>query len=114
MSRTEVAAEVFSPVDPGLRAEIMQKRCATVVGGRRSSKCAAGPRILTAERSRSILCSIQRDRDLDPTIRRSRRQAWAKILDTRKTTPGLRGLRKAAVVAVWGRRTIASDSSTWC
>src|ERR1700748_1655045 len=101
---TEVAAEVFRRVDPKLTVEILQPDGAALTGGETIMQVrgSAGA-ILTAERV--ALHFLQRlfgiatlTRQFVEAIGKSR----AKILDTRKTTPGLRGLEKAAVLAGGG------------
>ncbi len=75
---TEVAAEVFRRVDPALRVEIAQKDGAIVAGGTAVLEVRGRARsILTAERvALNFLQRPQRDRDLDSSIRRSRRRPW--------------------------------------
>jgi len=101
---TEVAAEVFRRVDPKLSIEILQPDGTALSGGETIMQVrgAAGS-ILTAERVAlnflQHLCGIATlTRQFVEAIGKSR----AKILDTRKTTPGLRGLEKAAVLAGGG------------
>ena len=101
---TEVAAEVFRRVDPNLSIEILQPDGTALSGGETIMQVrgAAGS-ILTAERVAlnflQHLCGIATlTRQFVEAIGKSR----AKILDTRKTTPGLRGLEKAAVLAGGG------------
>ncbi|HKP93519.1 MAG TPA: carboxylating nicotinate-nucleotide diphosphorylase, partial [Chthoniobacterales bacterium] len=98
------AAEVFRRVNPKLNVEILQPDGAALAGGETilEVRGAAGS-ILTAERV--ALNFLQRlsgiatlTRQFVEAIGKSR----AKILDTRKTTPGLRALEKAAVVAGGG------------
>jgi nicotinate-nucleotide pyrophosphorylase (carboxylating) len=110
---TETAAEVFRRVDPTLTVEILQPDGAALTGGETilEVRGAAGS-ILTAERVAlnflQRLCGIATlTRQFVEAIGKSR----AKILDTRKTTPGLRALEKAAVVAGGGanHRSTLSD-----
>jgi nicotinate-nucleotide pyrophosphorylase (carboxylating) len=101
---TETTAEVFRRVDPKLHVEILQTDGSSLTGGEtileiRGAACS----ILTAERV--ALNFLQRlsgiatlTRQFVDGVGKSR----AKILDTRKTTPGLRALEKAAVVAGGG------------
>jgi nicotinate-nucleotide pyrophosphorylase (carboxylating) len=100
----EVAAEVFRRVNPQLEVQIFQPDGAALSGGETilEVRGAAGS-ILTAERVAlnflQRLCGIATlTRQFVEAIGKSR----AKILDTRKTTPGLRALEKAAVVAGGG------------
>lgn len=101
---TETAAEVFRRVNPKLNVEILQPDGTALTGGETilEVRGSAGS-ILTAERV--ALNFLQRlsgiatlTRQFVEGIGKSR----AKILDTRKTTPGLRALEKAAVVAGGG------------
>lgn len=101
----EIAAEVFRRVDGGLKVE---------VAARSGSKVHAGETVLTIQGpvqsiltgERVALNFLQR---LSATATLTRRfveavaGTQALILDTRKTTPGLRALEKAAVVAGGGR-----------
>src|SRR3954465_11866880 len=110
---TEAAAEVFRRVNPQLNVEILQADGTSVSGGGTilEVRGAAGS-MLTAERV--ALNFLQRlsgiatlTRQFVEAIGKSR----AKILDTRKTTPGLRALEKAAVIAGGGanHRSTLSD-----
>ena len=110
---TDAAAEVFRRVDPQLEIEIAQPDGTALAGGETilEVRGAAGS-ILTAERVAlnflQRLCGIATlTRQFVEAIGKSR----AKILDTRKTTPGLRALEKAAVVAGGGanHRSTLSD-----
>jgi nicotinate-nucleotide pyrophosphorylase (carboxylating) len=101
---TETAAEVFRRVDPTLTIEILQPDGTALTGGETVLEVrGAASSILTAERV--ALNFLQRlsgiatfTRQFVDAIGKSR----AKILDTRKTTPGLRALEKAAVMAGGG------------
>lgn len=100
----EIAAEVFRRVNPKLNVEILQPDGTALIGGETILEVRGSARsILTAERV--ALNFLQRlsgiatlTREFVEAIGKSR----AKILDTRKTTPGLRALEKAAVVAGGG------------
>jgi nicotinate-nucleotide pyrophosphorylase (carboxylating) len=110
---TETAAEVFRRVDSTLNVEILQPDGTALTGGETIIEVrGAAASILTAERV--ALNFLQRlsgiatlTRQFVEAIGKSR----AKILDTRKTTPGLRALEKAAVVAGGGsnHRSTLSD-----
>src|SRR5438552_14493757 len=109
----QTAAEVFRRVNPKLNVEVLQPDGAALTGGETILEV-RGPAgsILTAERVAlnflQRLCGIATlTRQFVEAIGKSR----AKILDTRKTTPGLRGLEKAAVVAGGGanHRSTLSD-----
>jgi nicotinate-nucleotide pyrophosphorylase (carboxylating) len=100
----EIAAEVFRRVNPKLNVEVLQPDGSALIGGETILEVRGEARsILTAERV--ALNFLQRlsgvatlTRQFVEAIGKSR----AKILDTRKTTPGLRALEKAAVVAGGG------------
>jgi nicotinate-nucleotide pyrophosphorylase (carboxylating) len=100
----QAAAEVFQRVNPKLNVEILQPDGAALTGGETILEVRGPARsILTAERV--ALNFLQRlsgiatlTRQFVDAIGKSR----AKILDTRKTTPGLRALEKAAVLAGGG------------
>ena len=100
----ETAAEVFRRVNPQLNVTVVQADGTALTGGETILEVRGPARsILTAERV--ALNFLQRlsgiatlTRQFVDAIGKSR----AKILDTRKTTPGLRALEKAAVVAGGG------------
>src|SRR5438067_9119657 len=100
----QTAAEVFRRVNPKLNVEILQPDGIALSGGETILEVrGAAASILTAERVAlnflQRLCGIATlTRQFADAIGKSR----AKILDTRKTTPGLRALEKAAVVAGGG------------
>ncbi|HEX8296078.1 MAG TPA: carboxylating nicotinate-nucleotide diphosphorylase [Chthoniobacteraceae bacterium] len=100
----EVAAEVFRRVDSALEVAVIRGSGAPVVHGETVLEIAGSVRsILTAERV--ALNFLQRLSGI-ATLTRQFVEAVgphrARILDTRKTTPGLRALEKAAVVAGGG------------
>lgn len=102
---TETAAEVFRRVDPGLHVEIKQAEGAMLMGGETILEIRGAARsILTGERV--ALNFLQRLCGIATLTRQFVEgigaKSKAKILDTRKTTPGLRALEKAAVVAGGG------------
>jgi nicotinate-nucleotide pyrophosphorylase (carboxylating) len=101
---TETAAEVFHRVDRNLRVNLLRKDGSEVnpsdsvidIEGQAGS-------ILKAERV--ALNFLQRLSGIATLTRKfvdAAANEHVKILDTRKTTPGLRGLEKAAVVAGGG------------
>ena len=101
---TATAAEVFRRVDAGLHVEILQSDGALLMGGETILEIRGAARsILTAERVAlnflQRLCGIA---TLTRQFVEGVGKSEAKILDTRKTTPGLRALEKAAVVAGGG------------
>ncbi|HEY5036431.1 MAG TPA: carboxylating nicotinate-nucleotide diphosphorylase [Chthoniobacterales bacterium] len=102
---SEVAAEVFRRVDPELRVEILQQDGAAVTGGTTVLEIRGRARsILSAERV--ALNFLQRLSGVATLTREFVEAAGpngAKILDTRKTTPGMRRFEKAAVVAGGGK-----------
>jgi nicotinate-nucleotide pyrophosphorylase (carboxylating) len=100
----QTAAEVFRRVNPKLNVEVLQPDGAALLGGETilEVRGAAGS-ILTAERV--ALNFLQRLSGIATLTRQfvdAAGRSRAKILDTRKTTPGLRALEKAAVVAGGG------------
>ena len=103
----EVAAEVFRQVDPALDVQILQPSGSWVTPGV-PVLVISGPvrSILTAERV--ALNFLQQLSGVATLTRRfvdaveAVPGARARILDTRKTTPGLRALEKAAVKAGGG------------
>jgi nicotinate-nucleotide pyrophosphorylase (carboxylating) len=103
----EVSAEVFRQVDPSLKVELLQPSGSRVTPGVEVLSI-EGPvhSILTAERV--ALNFLQQLSGVATLTRRfvdaieAVPGARTKVLDTRKTTPGLRALEKAAVVAGGG------------
>lgn len=98
----EVAAEAFRQVDPALRVEVVLCSGSPVRAGDAVLAISGKVRsILTAERV--ALNFLQRLSGVATLTRRFVEAApGARILDTRKTTPGLRALEKAAVRAGGG------------
>lgn len=100
----ETAAEVFRRVDPALRVEILQNDGTQLAGGETLLEVRGAARsILTAERV--ALNFLQRLSGIATLTRQfvdGIGRASVRILDTRKTTPGLRALEKAAVAAGGG------------
>ena len=100
----ETAAEVFRRVDSKLRIDIRKKDGAEIAIGETVLEVRGAARsILTAERV--ALNFLQRLSGIATLTRQFVEAAGehrAKILDTRKTTPGLRAIEKAAVVAGGG------------
>jgi nicotinate-nucleotide pyrophosphorylase (carboxylating) len=100
----ETAAEVFTRVDPRLVVKILRASGLGVLPGDTVLEiCGAVRSILTAERV--ALNFLQRLSGVATLTRRYVTAVGshpARILDTRKTTPGLRALEKAAVVAGGG------------
>ncbi len=101
---TETAAEVFRQVDPKLRIEIVQRDGASLNGGESVLEVRGhAASILTAERvALNFLQRLSGIATLTHEFVEAVGKYPAKILDTRKTTPGMRALEKAAVVAGGG------------
>jgi nicotinate-nucleotide pyrophosphorylase (carboxylating) len=101
---TAVAAEVFRRVDPALEVEVAAADGTSVSPGDAVIRLrgAAGS-ILTAERT--ALNFLQRLSGVATVTRdyvRAVEGTGARVIDTRKTTPGMRALEKAAVVSGGG------------
>src|SRR5438477_5696746 len=100
----QTAAEVFQRVNPKLNVEVLQPDGAALIGGETILEVRGPARsILTAERV--ALNFLQRLSGIATLTRQfvdATGKSRAKILDTRKTTPGLRALEKAAVLAGGG------------
>ncbi len=98
------AAAVFQRVDPKLHVQVLQPDGSALSGGETILEIRGSARsILTAERV--ALNFLQRLSGIATLTRQfvdGIGKSKAKILDTRKTTPGLRALEKAAVVAGGG------------
>ena len=110
---TAAAAEVFRRVNPQLNVEILQADGTSLTGGETilEVRGAAGS-ILTAERvALNFLQRLSGIATLTRQFVEAIGKSQAKILDTRKTAPGLRALEKAAVVAGGGanHRSTLSD-----
>jgi nicotinate-nucleotide pyrophosphorylase (carboxylating) len=100
----ETAVEVFRRVDAGLSVQVVRESGGALVAGDTVLEIHGSVRsILTAERV--ALNFLQRLSGVATLTRRyvdAVAPHRARILDTRKTTPGLRALEKAAVVAGGG------------
>ena len=101
---SEVAAEVFRRVDPSLDVEVAAPDGTVLQPGDLAMRVAGAARsILTAERT--ALNFLQRLSGVATVTRayvRAIEGTGARIIDTRKTTPGMRRLEKAAVLAGGG------------
>ena len=101
---TDTAAEVFRRIDPALHIQVLRADGADVNAGDVIIEIRGLARsILKAERV--VLNFLQRLSGIATLTRKFVDAAGndqVKILDTRKTTPGLRALEKAAVVAGGG------------
>lgn len=100
----QTAAEVFRRVNPKLNVEILQADGAALMGGETVLEVrGAASSILTAERvALNFLQRLSGIATLTGQYVQAIGKSRAKILDTRKTTPGLRVLERAAVVAGGG------------
>jgi len=100
----DTAGEVFRRVDPQLQVRILARSGSALAAGGTILEIRGSVRsILTAERV--ALNFLQRLSGIATLTRRfveAVQPHRARILDTRKTTPGLRALEKAAVVAGGG------------
>ena len=96
-----VAAEVFARVDPTIRTQARVEDGATVaVGAALMDVAGPAPSVLMAERT--ALNFLQRLCGIATLSRRFAKAVFGTatiVVDTRKTTPGLRALEKAAVRA---------------
>ncbi|HEU0302495.1 MAG TPA: carboxylating nicotinate-nucleotide diphosphorylase [Longimicrobium sp.] len=101
---SEVAAEVFRRVDPSLEVDaVAADGTAVEPGGLAMALRGSARSILTGERT--ALNFMQRLSGVATVTRRYVRAVegtGARVIDTRKTTPGMRALEKAAVVAGGG------------
>jgi len=101
---SEVAAEVFRRVDPALCVEAAMGDGTAVTAGDRVMRISgSAASILTAERT--ALNFLQQLSGVATATRRyvdAIAGTGARVIDTRKTTPGMRRLEKAAVVAGGG------------
>ena len=100
----DIAAEVFGRVDPKTRAKIIAPSGNRVKKGDTVIEIeGAVCSILTAERvALNFLQHLSGVATLTAQFVKAVGKRQARILDTRKTTPGLRALEKAAVVAGGG------------
>jgi nicotinate-nucleotide pyrophosphorylase (carboxylating) len=100
ISGTEVAAEVFRRVDPGLAVDVLAPDGTWVARGDRVMRVTGPARsILTAERTAlNFLQRLSGVASLTRVYVNAIGGTAARVIDTRKTTPGMRLLEKAAVV----------------
>jgi nicotinate-nucleotide pyrophosphorylase (carboxylating) len=100
VSGVELAARVFSKVDPGLEVEILIPDGSRVSGGALLIRVEGKARsILTAERTAlNFLQRLSGVATLTAAYVDAIKGTSARILDTRKTTPGYRLLEKQAVL----------------
>ena len=101
---SETAAEVFRRVDPKLHVQIKEADGASLSGGETILEVRGAARsILTAERvALNFLQRLSGIATLTREFVAAAGKTKARVIDTRKTTPGLRALEKAAVVAGGG------------
>lgn len=98
LSGLEAAREVFAQTDPGLRFEALAEQGAWSEGGDVAVIEGAAAGILAGERvALNLLSHLSGVATLTAHYVRAVEGTAAKILDTRKTTPGLRALEKRAV-----------------
>ena len=100
----ETAAEAFRRVDPKLHLQVQQPDGSNLTGGETILEIRGAARsILTAERvALNFLQRLSGIATLTRQFVEGMGKSKAQILDTRKTTPGLRALEKAAIVAGGG------------
>jgi nicotinate-nucleotide pyrophosphorylase (carboxylating) len=100
----ETAAEVFRRVDDKLEVTVLQPDGSSLLGGEAILEIRGAARsILTGERvALNFLQRLSGIATLTRHFVEGAGKSKAKILDTRKTTPGLRALEKAAVKAGGG------------
>jgi nicotinate-nucleotide pyrophosphorylase (carboxylating) len=101
---TETAAEVFRRIDPGINTQVMRSDGAEAHTGDIVLEIrGAAHSILKAERvALNFLQRLSGIATLTHKFVDAAANTHVKILDTRKTTPGLRRLEKAAVLAGGG------------
>ena len=102
---TEIARRVFAKIDPSVKAEILLKDGSHASSGATVIEL-AGPAQALLAGERTALNFLQRLSAVATATRRfvdAVDGTGAKILDTRKTTPGWRAIEKAAVLAGGGR-----------
>ena len=104
LAGVETAAEVFRRVNPKLNVEVLLPDGTALLGGETILEVRGAARsILTAERvALNFVQRLSGVATLTAQFVQAIGKSRAKILDTRKTTPGLRALEKAAVVAGGG------------
>jgi nicotinate-nucleotide pyrophosphorylase (carboxylating) len=96
----DVATEVFRQVDPDLQVERLTEEGGWREGGEVTRVTGSAAAILTAERTAlNFLQRLSGVATLAARCAQAVEGTGARILDTRKTTPGLRALEKAAVKA---------------
>jgi nicotinate-nucleotide pyrophosphorylase (carboxylating) len=101
---SEVAAEVFRRVDPALEIEVAAPDgTALEAGGVAMTVRGSARSILTAERTAlNFMQRLSGVATVTRTYVRAVEGTGARVIDTRKTTPGMRALEKAAVLAGGG------------
>jgi nicotinate-nucleotide pyrophosphorylase (carboxylating) len=100
LSGLGVFKEVFSRVDPRVKVEFLVKEGASLSAGQTVAEITGPARsILTGERvSLNFLMRLSGIATRTGQFLKAMGEGGPKLLDTRKTTPGLRTLEKAAVV----------------
>jgi nicotinate-nucleotide pyrophosphorylase (carboxylating) len=104
VSGCDLAVEVFRRVDPALAVEVVAGDGSAIVRGDVVLRLDGAARsILTAERTAlNFLQRLSGVATLTRVYVRAITGTGARVIDTRKTTPGMRRLEKAAVVAGGG------------
>jgi nicotinate-nucleotide pyrophosphorylase (carboxylating) len=104
LAGTATAAQVFRRVDPSLLVEILRQDGAEIAEGEAVLQVRGAARtILTAERvALNFVQRLSGVATLTKEFVKAAANDHVQILDTRKTTPGLRALEKAAVAAGGG------------
>jgi nicotinate-nucleotide pyrophosphorylase (carboxylating) len=96
----EAAATAFALLDPAVRAERLLTEGVWREGGPVMSIEGKARALLTAERTAlNLLAHLSGVATMAARAARAVQGTGARVLDTRKTTPGLRALEKAAVAA---------------
>ena len=104
LAGAETAAEVFRRIDPAIEVAISHKDGSEINAGDSAMELRGAARsILKAERvALNFLQRLSGIATMTHKFVEAAANEHVKILDTRKTTPGLRALEKAAVVAGGG------------
>jgi nicotinate-nucleotide pyrophosphorylase (carboxylating) len=105
LAGAQIAVKTFKKLDPGLEVTLVQEDGARLKAGETVLRLQGATRsILTGERvALNFIQRLSGVATLTASFVEAVRGTGAEILDTRKTTPGLRALEKAAVVAGGGR-----------
>jgi nicotinate-nucleotide pyrophosphorylase (carboxylating) len=97
---TEIALQVFRRLDPDVRAEVLASEGEWRDGGPVLELDGSARALISAERTAlNFLARLSGVATLAARCARAVEGTGTRVLDTRKTTPGLRRLEKAAVAA---------------